>query len=484
VAASDPTVVSIDPASQTVSAGDSVVVTVVCAPERPVKGFELKLSYDHSLLQATSVAEGDFFGGHTTFFNPGTINNQAGTIINIYDLIVGPGNVTTDGTLVTISFTARSASGTSALTLYEVQLTNETEYIDVSLHSGSVTVVGGSAPPSNPPPSEPPSSPEVNAPPSAPVKPLGPALVESGVMYVYNGSAFDSDGDSVRLRCDWGDGSLSSWSTFVDSNVSVSFSHAWQNVSTYTVRMIAQDEHAANSSWSEPLTVVVSQAESSNESPVATFVLPANISANQTVLFDASGCVDPDGVIVSYLWDFGDGTQGTGQMPTHYYASPGQYTVTLTVTDNSGLTSSASQLVVVSGQASGSSPQGMSGIPYLSILVLLVVLGAALGLVYYFRDPLWMMLFGRTHAQTKNGVASIDSEAQYIERILDSLFAEMKKQAVPLSKENLLDAYSDVIIESVETQKDVRLPDLSITKVERIVDERYHAEICEQIDKM
>ena len=69
--------------------------------------------------------------------------------------------------------------------------------------------------------------------------------------------------------------------------------------------------------------------------------------------FDGSASTDPDGSIVSYAWDWGDGTEpsitGTGNSSrVHTYASPGTYTVTLTVTDDDGVANRASQAVTVS----------------------------------------------------------------------------------------------------------------------------------------
>jgi PKD repeat protein len=70
--------------------------------------------------------------------------------------------------------------------------------------------------------------------------------------------------------------------------------------------------------------------------------------------FDASASYDPDGSIVSYAWDFGDGATSTGQNPSHTYAADGTYTVSLTVTDDSAATDTASQDVTVTSGGSGS----------------------------------------------------------------------------------------------------------------------------------
>lgn len=57
---------------------------------------------------------------------------------------------------------------------------------------------------------------------------------------------------------------------------------------------------------------------------------------------------DPDGHIVAWDWDFGDGSAGSSEdFPTHTYAEAGVYEVTLTVTDNSGATASVTKSVQV-----------------------------------------------------------------------------------------------------------------------------------------
>ena len=67
---------------------------------------------------------------------------------------------------------------------------------------------------------------------------------------------------------------------------------------------------------------------------------------------DGSASTDPDGLITSYAWDFGDGAAGTGVTATHAYSAAGTYPVTLTVTDERGASASVAHNVVVVGAAS------------------------------------------------------------------------------------------------------------------------------------
>jgi len=268
-------------------------------------------------------------------------------------LIVGPGNVSENGTLVTISFTAKDKSGTSNLEFIDVgtwtNVVNETGYVPIELTSGSVKIVGGSSPPSPPPGGggggfPPPPAGEENNPPETPLKPSGPIFVEIGVDYIYSSSTFDVDGDQIRYKFDWGDGNFSDWSDFVDSNTTVNISYNWSLISTYEVCVIAQDTNGLNSSWSPPLNVTVSQ-DGIGIPPVVSVSISGNASVNETIMFDASGSYDPDGFIVSYDWDFGDGTTSSGISTSHVYRNSGEYTVTLLITDNHGTTYSKSIII-------------------------------------------------------------------------------------------------------------------------------------------
>ncbi len=409
------TTVSVDPSSQNVSAGDTFNVNVSCIPGQPVKAFEFRLSFDSSLFQANLVTEGDIFDGYSTFFNYGTIDNNAGTIVDVYNLIIGLGNVSDPGTFVTISFTAKETSDTSSFDIDYVGVTDEAGYIFIDVSDGIIfsPII--------------PSSEEGN-PPDAPAKPYGPTFVEIGVEYAYTSSAVDVDGDQIRYRFDWGDGNYSDWSEFVASNTSVSMSHSWTFISTFEVRAIAQDENGLNSSWSLPINVMALQFDFEGEPPVADFSVPSNASTNQTIVFDASGSFDEDGVIISYLWDFGDGENGSGITPSHVYENPGKYIVTLVVMDNNGNTHSKSIIVTVasefeekqSGKDQGALPFDLGNILIGFAMVMLA------SLAVFFRDDI--KSFVSSHARyihmfshwkiwdTSNRINRIDAKIEKIEK--------------------------------------------------------------------
>ncbi len=89
-----------------------------------------------------------------------------------------------------------------------------------------------------------------------------------------------------------------------------------------------------------------------NAAPTARFTFtPSEPTVDESVSFTDEST--DDGAIVSRDWDFGDGTTATGEAPSHTYTSAGDYSVSLTVTDDEGATATSTQTVTVVDDSGG-----------------------------------------------------------------------------------------------------------------------------------
>lgn len=130
--------------------------------------------------------------------------------------------------------------------------------------------------------------------------------------------------------------------------------HTYQYPGTYLVKLTVID--AEGSFDSQEIAIEVTNAP-----PIANFSATDDApTVGDTVEFDASGSYDPNGEVVSYKWDFGDGTTGEGVKVSHSYANTGYYVITLTVTDDAGAVGTARHAVNVQEKSSGGGCSGGS----------------------------------------------------------------------------------------------------------------------------
>lgn len=152
------------------------------------------------------------------------------------------------------------------------------------------------------------------------------------------GGSSSPNGSIVSYDWNFGDGS--------PHGSGVSPTHVYSSPGSPTVVLTVKDSTGATASTSKTLSI----STPSNKPPSASFsATPSPATTGQAVTFDGSSSSDSDGSVVSYDWDFGDGSpHGHGAVVGHTYAGPGIPNVTLTVTDNSGNTAVSKKTMVVS----------------------------------------------------------------------------------------------------------------------------------------
>ncbi|HKZ47298.1 MAG TPA: PKD domain-containing protein, partial [Thermoplasmata archaeon] len=175
---------------------------------------------------------------------------------------------------------------------------------------------------------------------------VGEAITASG------NASTDSDGTVVAYNFTWGDGGSTGW-------LAASFTtHAYSAGGTYIVTLLVRDD---DGSVSGAVTASVTVTSLPNLGPVAVIsVTPGTTGFIGTLFtFNATASSDSDGTVVSYVWDFGNFSLGTGPVVNHTFAVTGTHVVTLTVTDDDNATDLATVTITIANRApliNGSTP--------------------------------------------------------------------------------------------------------------------------------
>ena len=91
--------------------------------------------------------------------------------------------------------------------------------------------------------------------------------------------------------------------------------------------------------------------EGRTRAPTSELNGPYSAVEGSSITFSGLASSDPDGDVLTYSWDFGDGSTGTGATPSHTYVNNGSFTVVLTVTDTYGASDATDAPVTISNAA-------------------------------------------------------------------------------------------------------------------------------------
>jgi len=203
--------------------------------------------------------------------------------------------------------------------------------------------------------------------PIATIVAVKPSSANYGTTITFSGQGTDQDKDEI-IEYSWSssiDGFLSDQAIFTKSDLSPG---------DHTISFKVKDEKGA---WSDVVTTLltINQISSQNNPPISDAGGPYSGIVNVSLSFNGSNSHDPDDEdnIVSYLWDFGDGTNSTITNPTHIYSKVGNYTVTLTVTENHGSKNTSSTYANIV-QSNNQNNKGSGKIPGFEVIFIFLAI--------------------------------------------------------------------------------------------------------------
>jgi parallel beta-helix repeat protein len=194
----------------------------------------------------------------------------------------------------------------------------------------------------------------------------GPYYANINETIIFDASkSYDPDGEIEFYRWNFGDGT--------SEILSMSPTHKYLNSGEYSVVLTIIDDNGT--SEMETTKVIISSTARGNESPIADAGGPYYGEAGKLINFDGSNSYDPDyGDNIAYEWDFGDGSTSNQKNPNHYYSSAGNFTIKLTVTDETGKTDTATNYALIKTKKTDESPGFEIIISILTILCLFIIM--------------------------------------------------------------------------------------------------------------
>jgi len=205
--------------------------------------------------------------------------------------------------------------------------------------------------------------PKQNEPPIA--DPGGPYWANFNQTILFNASgSYDQDGRIEFYRWNFGDGT----SEILDATPS----HRYFNNGTYYVNLTVIDNNGTSAMATVNVIISASEVHPLVAKISGLSLVKANVGDSMQFSGNESSAPQSGDTIVSYVWDFDDGTNGTGEYANHTYSKSGTYAVRLTVTDSKGANDSDTINVEITAVKSKKTPGYEIIFSIIAILLVLV----------------------------------------------------------------------------------------------------------------
>jgi PKD repeat protein len=295
--------------------GDDILRATPLGGTSPTGSGIIERTADADLFSFSTAA-----GPITLTANPAQVSPNLDIGLSLFD---GAGNLIANtvnqiGMGSTLSLNV--AQGTYYLAVDGVGTSAYSDYASLGQYSLAASLVG-----------------TTNQPPVAKISPTS-ATISGTAPFTVNFSgtgSSDPDGSIVAYDWDFGDGTTST---------SPTPSKTYSTAGTFVASLVVFDNSGLSSSAS--ITVSVTQGP---QAPIAvtSSTTPLSGFAPLAVTFSSAGSYDPDGTITKYAWSFSNKTTATTANVSKSFSTPGTYTGTLTVTDNTGRTGTSTVSIVV-----------------------------------------------------------------------------------------------------------------------------------------
>jgi parallel beta-helix repeat protein len=158
----------------------------------------------------------------------------------------------------------------------------------------------------------------------------GPYQAYVNVSVSFNASKSEDDVMVTGYRWDFTNDGI--WDT--DWLTSYFYSYMYLINGSYVVKLQVKD--GLNETDTDTAVVIINTTPASNIEPIIILNIPSLGIIGNSIDFDGSECNDPDGEIVNFSWNFGDGNIAYGDKVSNSYENQGQYEITLIITDDKG----------------------------------------------------------------------------------------------------------------------------------------------------